>query len=63
MCKWEWPFVFIETKTNKYPLRNRSFCEILFFFKTFLLFVFIKKTEKKETLESNFVIEAVHGSY
>lgn len=60
MCKWEWPFVFIETKTNKYPLRTEA---RLFFFRkkknVFVLF-FYRKTENTA---KRFVIETVHGSY
>lgn len=63
MCKWEWPFVFIETKTNKYPLRNRSkaFFKLSFFVVVF--FIFILKEKQKKTLWKQFVIETVHGSY
>lgn len=48
MCKWEWPFVFIETKTNKYPLITEA-----------RLF-FLKKTKNTS---KPFVIKMVHGSY
>lgn len=40
MCKWEWPFVFTETKTNKYPLRT----EARFFFN---FFIFNKEKQKQ----------------
>lgn len=47
MCKWEWPFVFIETKTNKYPLRT----EARLFLKTFFCcFYKEKKTEQFEAI-------------
>lgn len=39
MCKWEWPFVVIEIKTNKNPLRTETRLFLTHFFVCF----FIKK--------------------
>lgn len=57
MCKWEWPFVSTDTKTNKYPLiTEASF--FFFFCQTF----FVVFTENIKHLQA-FFVQTVHGSY
>lgn len=41
MCKWEWPFVSTDTKTNKYPLITEA---SFFFFFLSNFFCFYRKT-------------------
>lgn len=42
MCKWEWPFVFTETRANKYPLRTEAS-----FLNTYLFYIFLSLSENK----------------
>lgn len=42
MCKWEWPFVFTETRANKYPFRTEASV-----FNIYLLYLFLSFSENR----------------
>lgn len=51
MCKWEWPFVFIISRTNKYPLRTEAmvFKNPFFFFAVIIFYIILLSQVEAET--------------
>lgn len=48
MCKWEWPFVFTETRANKYPLRTEASILNLYLLNVFISYLFQQTDTSKQ---------------